>query len=156
MKRILLIAVSAAFLTLHAVSQNSLTFHLNDGQKVSFAFNEKPVITYADSTIILKTIGTEVLYPLSLLSKITFTDPVITGDVHVDDTVFPKLVLSGYDVFISGGSPLTHVSVIGADGRLLVDNATDESGCVSFSISELPDGVYVIKSVFLTCKILKK
>ena len=33
---------------------------------------------------------------------------------------------------------------------------TDQDGSVTFSIADLPQGIYIIKSESLTCKILKQ
>ena len=95
-------------------------------------------------------------YPLSSLSKITFTDIDDAVISIKDDANSAKLVLDNYVVNITGAKPGISVSVIGTDGKSLARYKTDADGSVTFSIVELPEGIYIIKSESLTCKILNK
>ena len=144
-----------ALLMCPVFSQNTLTIHQKDGQQFSFGFEDKPVITYTDTDLVLKTSNTELQYPLASLAKFTFTD--------VEDAVAPikegnsaQLVLDNYVVSITGAKSGIVVSVTGTDGKSLAAYKTDDNGMVTFSVAELPEGTYVIKSESLTCKILKK
>lgn len=155
MKRTLLL-LCVAFLIFPAMAQNTLTIYQKDGQQFSFGFAEKPVITYTDNDLVLKTSKTEVSYPLSTISKFTFSD----SETHVSDVVTdiktPALSFEDYMVNITGAESDVTVSVIGSDGKIICSYKTDTEGCVTFSIAELPEGVYIIKSEKLTCKILKR
>ena len=155
MKRTLLL-LCVAFLIFPAMAQNTLTIYQKDGQQFSFGFAEKPVITYTDNDLVLKTSKTEVSYPLSTISKFTFSD----SETHVSDVVTdiktPALSLEDYMVNITGAESDVTVSVIGSDGKIICSYKTDTEGCVTFSIAELAEGVYIIKSEKLTCKILKR
>ena len=136
--------------------QNTLTIFQKDGQQFSYGFIDKPVISYTDNDLVLKTSKTEVQYPLSSLAKFTFTD-VQTSVVPVDENKSDaKLSLDDNVVRIKGTESGTAISVIGSDGKTLVTYKTDAEGCVTFSIDELPEGIYIIQSESLTCKILKK
>ncbi len=136
--------------------QNTLTIHQKDGQQFSFGFDDKPVITYTDTDLVLKTTKTEVQYPLASVAKFTFTD--------VEDAVIPikqdsnaaQLELDGYVVCITGAKADINVSVVGSDGKTLGTYNTASDGSVTFSIADLPQGLYIINSENLTCKILKK
>ena len=136
--------------------QNTLTIHQKDGQQFSFGFDDKPVITYTDTDLVLKTTKTEVQYPLASVAKFTFTD--------VEDAVIPinqdsnaaQLELDGYVVSITGAKADITVKVIAPDGKTLGTYKTDSDGSVTFSVADLPQGLYVINSENLTCKILKK
>lgn len=154
MKRLLLCFL-VALLVCPVFSQNTLTIHQKDGQQFSFGFADKPVVTYTENDLVLKTTKTELHYPLSSLAKFTFTD--------IEDAVAPikesnsaQLVLDNFVVSITGTNPGITVSVIGTDGKILATYKTDDNGGVTFSVAELPEGTYVIKSESLTCKILKK
>ena len=155
MKRLFLCFL-VALLVCPVFSQNTLTIHQKDGQQFSFGFEDKPVITYTDTDLVLKTTKTELQYPLSKLSKFTFTDIDDAVISIKDDANSAKLVLDNYVVNIIGAKPGISVSVIGTDGKSLASYKTDDNGSITFSIAELPEGTYVIKSESLTCKILKK
>lgn len=139
-----------------ALAKNTLAVYQKDGQQFCFGFDEKPVITYSDTLLVLKTIKTEVQYPLSSLVKFSFSD-IETSVVDVENQfLLPQFQLEYYMLSITGASPDINVSVISEDGKLLSTYKTDSNGNVSFSIVDLPEGVYIIRSESLTCKILKK
>lgn len=137
-------------------AQNTITVHQKDGQKVSFGFGEKPVITYTDNSLVLTTSNSQVECALSNVEKITFLDSDATINAVVDISKAPALSLDNYVVSIEGAKSDATVMVVGSDGKTLINTKTDSDGSVTFSIAELPDGVYVIKSENLTYKILKK
>ena len=155
MKRLLSL-LGAVLMAVPVFSQNTLTIHQKDGKQFCYGFDDKPVITYTESDLILKTANTEVRYPLAQLDKFTFDD--------IDDAVISikggkskaQLDLDNYQVSIKGVKSGTEVYVISSDGKSLATYKADEEGNVTFSIAELPEGTYIIKSDSLTCKILKK
>lgn len=155
MKRLSVI-LCTVLLSVPLFSQNTLTIHQKDGQQFSFGFDDKPVITYTDTDLVLKTTKTEVQYPLASVAKFTFTD--------VEDAVIPikqdsnaaQLELDGYVVSITGAKADITVKVIAPDGKTMGTYKTDSNGSVTFSIADLPQGLYIINSENLTCKILKK
>ena len=155
MKRLFLCFL-VALLVCPVFSQNTLTIHQKDGQQFSFGLEDKPLITYTETDLVLKTTKTELQYPLSKLSKFTFTDIDDAVISIKDDANSAKLVLDNYVVNITGAKPGISVSVIGTDGKSLASYKTDDNGSITFSIAELPEGTYIIKSEALTCKILKK
>jgi hypothetical protein len=155
MKRLLLCFL-VALLVCPVFSQNTLTIHQKDGQQFSFGLEDKPVITYTETDLVLKTTKTELQYPLASLAKFTFTD--------IDDAVIPikddgnsaQLQLDNYVVCITGAKAGISVTVIGSDGKTVDTYKTDDDGSITFSIADLPQGLYIINTENLTCKILKK
>ena len=158
MKRLLFL-FSVVLLAVPVFSQNTITIHQKDGRQFSFGFDDKPVITYTDTDLLLKTTKTEVQYPLALLAKFTFAD-----SENSDTSVNPinenkaelQLQLDSYVVNITGTKPQMSVSIIGPDGKTVGTYKTDSNGSVTFSIADLPQGLYIINAEDLTCKILKK
>ena len=154
MKR-LLFMLGALLLVVPVLGQNTLTIHQKDGQQFSFGFDDKPVITYTDTDMVLKTTKTEVQYPLSSLAKFTFTD-LEDAVISIKDDKTAKLELDNYMVSITGAKAGVTVTVICSDGKTIGTYKTDRDGSVTFSIADLPQGLYIINSENLTCKILKK
>ena len=150
MKRLLSLLLSF-YLAVPVFSQNTLTIHQKDGQQFSFGFEDKPVITYTDNALVLKTVKTEVQYPLASLAKFTFTESETAVTPVSADKNNPVLSLDSYVVNISGAKADVSVSVIGSDGKILSTYQTDSDGGVTFSIADLPQGTYIIKSENLTC-----
>ena len=155
MKRLSII-LCTVLLSVPLFGQNTLTIHQKDGLQFSFGFDDKPVITYTDTDLVLKTTKTEVQYPLASLAKFTFAD--------VEDSVIPikqdsntaKLELDSYMVSITGAKAGIAVTLIGPDGKTVGTYKTDSDGSVTFSIADLPQGLYIINSENQTCKIQKK
>lgn len=154
--RKLLFTLFAAVLSVPMFSQNTLTIHQKDGQQFSFGFDDKPVITYTDNDLVLKTTKTEVQYPLESLLKLTFNDSETAVKPVLKDGKNPALVLDSYAVNISGAKAGVEVTVFSADGKSVNSYKASPDGNVSFSIADLTEGVYIIKSENLSIKVLKK
>ena len=148
----MLAAVAAAPL----FSQNTLTIHQKDGKEFSYGFSEKPVITYADNDLVLTTTNTVVEFPLSAVSKFTFSDIEDAVIGIKDNSSKASLSLDEYTVCISGAEPDQSVTLLSIDGKVLSTYKIGADGSVTFCIAELPAGTYIINSESLTCKILKK
>lgn len=155
MKRLLSI-LGAVLFAVPVFGQNTLTIHQKDGQQFSFGFDDKPVITYTETDLVLKTINTEVQFPLASLAKFTFTDVEDAVISIKDDGNSAQLQLDNYVVSITGAKAGINVTVISSDGKTVGTYKTEADGCVTFSIADLPQGLYIINSENLTCKILKK
>lgn len=155
MKRLLSL-LGIVLLTVPIFSQKTLTIHQKDGKQFSFGFDEKPVITYTDTDLLLKITKTEVQYPLASLLKFTFIDSETSVDPIEENKAEARLQLDNYVVSITGAKPQVPVSVIGSDGKTVNSYKTDSDGNVTFSIADLPQGLYVINLENLICKILKK
>jgi len=155
MKKLFLLLFFAVIMS-PLFAQNTLTVHQKDGQQFSFGFESKPVVTFTETELIVKSKGIELRYELTRFSKFTFDDkdplenavPIITSKASI--------TLDEYTVSISGAKADIVVRLIASDGRTIEQYKTDADGSVTFSISELPEGLYVIASESLTCKILKK
>lgn len=145
-----------ALMPLGLFAQNTLTIHQKDGQQFCFGFEEKPVVTFTDNELVVKSTKTELCYELLLLAEITFD----TVDTAVEDiksgSIKAGITLDEYTVNISGAKADVTVHLIASDGRQLKSYKTDRNGSVTFSISELPEGTYIIASESLTVKIIKK
>lgn len=166
MKRTLLLTISLV-LSLSVFSQKTLTIHQKDGLLFNIGLEDKPVITYTDSVLVITTAQTVVSYPLYKVSKFTFTENSGSNDAGTDSTAtditpvvegksYAHLELDNYVVSITGEDAGVMVMVVASNGEILVSTKTDSEGNTIFSIADLPNGLYVIKSPKLTCKIQKK
>lgn len=155
MKRPLSIII-IAFLAIPIFAQNTLTIHQKDGQQFSYGFEEKPVVTFTDNDLIIKSSKTEVQYEMAKVAKFTFDDveDAVIG-IKANDTK-SSLSLDEYTVCISGAKADVEVRLIASDGKQIQTYKTNQDGSVSFSIAELPEGTYIISTESLTVKILKK
>ena len=156
MKKLLLLMLLASFQVVVSAS-NAVTILQKDGLSFSYAFDEKPVVTYSANSLILTSDQGSVEYPIAAIKKISFSDSEPSPITAVDEvSQKSEMEIENYTVSISGAKADATISLIGPDGKTLNSYKTDSEGNVSFSIADLPDGLYIISSDNLTCKILKK
>lgn len=141
---------------LPVAGQNTLTVHQKDGQKFSFGFEEKPIASFTDNYLVIKSTKVEVQYELAKITKFTFddVDDAVIG-VKADETK-ASITLDEYTVSIIGAKADITVLLLASDGKQIQSYKTNPDGSITFSIAELPEGTYIIKSESLTVKILKK
>lgn len=157
-KRFITLIALMVMAPLGLCAQNTLTVHQTDGQKFSYGFDEKPVVTFADNNLVITTSKTVVEYVYSSIAMFTFDGNDGASAVKdVKNAVSkPGIKLDEYSVAISGAKAKAMVRLTAADGKLLQSYKADEEGSVTFSISELPVGTYLISSEGLSVKILKR
>ncbi len=140
MKKIILFALLALGCAAgHA--QNTLFIWQQTGEVVSYAFWEKPRITYADTNLILTTTKVQVEFPLSSVRKFTF------NDVMIDDAI------GTVRATLKDEGPL---SIYTLGGVLVKTVPAEAGGRHTYSLDELPAGVYVVKSKTTSYKVVKR
>ncbi|MBO7589474.1 MAG: hypothetical protein J6T18_08640 [Bacteroidaceae bacterium] len=142
--------------SLTAFGQNTLTVHQKNGEQFSFGFEDKPVVTFTETELVVKSTKTELRYELAKVSRFTFDSKESAVEGIKEDSTKASITLDEYTVNITGAKAGDTVRLIASDGRQLHSCKTDEAGSVTFSIAELPEGTYIISSESLTVKILKK
>lgn len=118
-------------------AQNTLNVHQKDGVVVKYGFSEKPTVTYTETGIHLATTKVEVDYPYANLEKFTFSEEATAIDVL-------KTEMTNDDVRIYNTN------------GVLLKTVKQTDGTASFSTSDLPKGIYIIKNGSTTYKITKK
>lgn len=142
MKKIILFALLALGCAAgHA--QNTLHIWQQTGEVVSYDFLEKPRITYADTNLILTTTKVQVEFPLSSVRKFTFDVDMIMIDDAIG-TVRATLKDEG------------SLSIYTLGGVLVKTVPAEAGGRHTYSLDELPAGVYVVKSKTTSYKVVKR
>lgn len=121
-------------------TQTCLVMWLNDGGKTMFAFSEKPKITFDGESLVLKTKKIEVKYPLSEIKNFTFSD--------VSTSVESLQVTS--DAKDNG-----IVSIYNISGQLIESFEVKNNKQLTFITEHLPKGIYIIKTISHTFKLIK-
>lgn len=155
-KTILFLLMFFASVSMSVSAQNTVIVHQKDGKTVSFGLPEKPVITYVDNEMVITTTKTVLQYPLASVSQLTFSDDETSVAPVADEKQAPVLELDNYVVRITGADAEASVTVVASDGKTLIRTKVNSDGTATFSVAELPEGIYIIKSENLTFKILKK
>ena len=155
----LLLAVPASM-----CSQNVMVINFKNSDKVvDFAFKDKPVVSFTETEVVLKTADSLTFsYTLASLAKFSFVtkdlsdleSPTEIKDVKESNKV--TFLIEGYSITINQVGADIPVRIFSADGRLQETYKTDKSGSVSFSIEKLPGGTYTVNSQAVNVKVRKK
>ena len=96
-------------------------------------------------------------YPLANLTKFTFGSKDIPDEIVEikEDARKVKFSVDEYTVRIDGAKTETDVRILALDGKVQGTYKTDKEGSLTFSIADLPEGIYVISSEDLNVKIQK-
>lgn len=125
------------------------------GGPVYYAFEEQPVVNYDGAeNFLVRTTKVEVQYPVADVQKFTLTEemPTAIQQVAAND----GFRFSGNAVSFTSLRPESAVRVYNPSGMLIGTVITSADGTAHLSLSELPKGIYVIKTEKFTHKIIKK
>lgn len=136
MKRRVILTFICLCLCFTLFAQNTINVSQKNGGVVRYSFDETPVATYVGDYMHVATSKSSIDYPLSNLEKITFSI----------STHFYELSTEGVN---------SDIDIYSVDG-VHVKKAKAVCGNSSVDISDLPKGVYVVKTGKITYKISKK
>lgn len=135
---------------------------LKDGRISSSHLREKPMVKYEDGVYTFVTASSETQYDAADVAKITLADNpegIKTGieDISADYADSRATYSFAADsMMISGGRPGSATEVFSVSGIHVASYKADAQGCTVIPLSELPDGVLIIKSEKITFKFIKK
>lgn len=142
MEKITAFLMLAVLFAVPTRGQSVLNVYSKSGNVVTYSFKDKPVITYRDDVLVLTTDQVSVEYPLIELDKLTFSD--MECSVESITMSQPK------------GDGIARIyNISGTLVRTVKPSAEDASES-SFSIQDLPSGVYVVEQGTQSYKIIKQ
>lgn len=147
---LLMLMVGGAKAFAATASDTVLLFEFNDDtQKVEYLLDETPVLTYGESTLIVKTGTVEVSYERSNILKMTIDKKGAAGIEEVKADSEDTLVFEFTDntVKVAGDQTIT---VFNLNGVLV------KQGVGEVSLQDQPDGVYIANVKNHAVKVLKK
>ena len=136
------------------LSQNALKINLKDGNTFTIGLSENPSVAYSDTSFVLKSASVELQFAYSKVENIIFIETDLTEIPSVGSA--SQLSLNDGTIYITGAAVEEDVLLITIDGKNIAKYKTDKEGSVTFSVSEYPSGMYIIKMSNLTFKIIKK
>ena len=132
----------------------ALKIHCKSGADVIILLDERPKVTFDKNDLVIATQTRMVNYPAEEVLKFTYLDEL---PVHVDNVTQSGMVFSFDDNKLMGQhlEPNTAVTVCAIDGKVLASSQSDAQGRVSLPLPEVPGGVYVVQTPFVTFKLRK-
>ena len=147
---LLVLSLLVASVMVRAANVEYLTLTV-DGKPVVIVLAEHPVITYTNNYLHIETAEKTVDVPVSKVSGATFSE---TSDIKA---VAGKTVEWGDGLFVFSQLPVqSKVSIYTPDGKQQLATTADDSGRAIISTTNLPAGVYIVKSATQTIKVTIK
>ena len=149
---LLLLFFSVNAILIRAANVEYLTLTVKDGTVV-IALAEHPVITYTDNTLHIQSATTTIDVPICDITETEFSSTVPTG---ITDLIASKPQLRNGAVCFEQLPQGSSVTVHSLNGALLSSVNADDKGRAEVGISQLPTGVYIVRSAIQTFKITIK
>ena len=148
MKKILLTATLMAFITSWSFAEPQLKVWKKDKSTVLFALAEKPVTTFSDNKLVIKTSSSTIEYPLADIQRYTY-EGVETGieSIESDNSMLVKQEKDKLSLRnLKAGEEVRLYSSSGSLLQILKSNGTEP---VVISLSSRPQGVYPLQRFLL-------
>lgn len=138
-----------------------VTFLLKNGNKVSFTLNERPIVAFNDTDLAINIKGVKLVsYAYAEVQRIVIEDNIVSaiGSVGTNDNMRHVVFnLSNNMLSVSGVSTNEQVALYTTDGKLILCDKTNNEGCATINLSDLQQGVYVVRTQGGICyKLYKK
>lgn len=138
----------------------SFVVWFHDGGKVLLLMAEHPVLTYVDGDIIVTTSQEQLTYAHVDVRKFTFSDEDISqegGTTDIEATNREAQWQRQGDVmYFAGCTPSERVTVYNATSQQVAQYAILPDGTLQIPLSQLGEGIYIIKIGSITYKFMKK
>ena len=124
-----------------------------DGSKVAYTLEDKPILTFADGYLHIKTQKAKVSYAIDKLLCFTHEKTKVRSLTHLKSDKSFRLSSEG---LIFPALPInSKVSISAAGGKVVLEKIVDTSGEYALPFSDLPSGEYEVRvngqCYMLTC-----
>ncbi|MBO5866318.1 MAG: T9SS type A sorting domain-containing protein [Bacteroidaceae bacterium] len=145
MKKILLIL--AVIFSLPTFADHHLVIEINDSKQHSYSLSDKPVITFDNDRLFIKTDKIEIDYPISNIVKYYFIELDETGveDIKNDVDNINFIYTNPDFLCVEGINGDADINIYDISGRVCAVNSTKSDNCMKIELNTLKKGVYIIK-----------
>lgn len=153
MKNLLLsFAVAFGFNATASAADEALNLKMKDGTIHSFILNERPIITMGDGKLYVDTDKTTATYSLYDVNEYAFGE-ASTGIRGISTT---EGVMRNGDNIVFHGIDAKKVVVCNLGGAVVNADVSSNNSDTTVSLTNLPQGIYIIKVSGTSVKINKK
>lgn len=145
MKKILLIL--AVIFSLPTFADHHLVIEINDSKQHSYSLSDKPIITFDNDRLFIKTDKIEIDYPISNIVKYYFIELDETGveDIKNDVDNINFIYTNPDFLCVEGINGDADINIYDISGRVCAVNSTKSDNCMKIELNTLKKGVYIIK-----------
>jgi len=144
-----------AFMTATAQNGPQLKVWKKDKSTVLFALAEKPITTFSNNMLVIKTSTATVEYPLAEVQRYTY-EGVETGIESIDSDNGVLVKQEKNKLSLANLKAGAEVRLYNSSGSLLQIVKSNGTEPVVISLSSRPQGVYIVKSGNETIKLMKR
>lgn len=158
LQSILMVLVLLGFGTAKADAQSTVkgvVIETAGGQRTEYSLTDTPKLTYDGTTVTLTTTKVSVYFTASFIEKVMLTDISSTGIDEVENGR-SDILLSNDEVRMSGLADGESVALYNVNGTLLSTWKATCTGELTISLSDLQQGVYIIKAKHQSFKVIRK
>lgn len=137
------------------VKGNTLVVTTKDGVKTTYLLSEKPQVRFEGKDLRVVSTKADVTYKISDILRFTYVRYSSTGIDEITDDPAGVDYRDG-ELVISGIKAGAAVGVYAADGKMVRQLTVQHAGTFRLSLSQLPQGVYVVKADNVSYKIMKR
>lgn len=130
--------------------------HLKAGGTVGYALASKPKVTLSGNVFTVTTTDGAATYQHSEVEKFTLNVATAISQPIAEAAGEPQIIRQVGQLTFTGCKPNESICIYSADGKLLLTAQTDANGYAEVQTSQLPRGIYVVKSDSVTIKIAKR
>ena len=145
MKKILFFL--AIIFSLPVCADHYLVIEMNNSKQHSYSLSDKPVITFDNDRLFIKTDKIELDYPISNILKYYFIEVDETGveDIKNDVDKIHFIYTDPDFLCVEGVDWDADINIYDISGRVCAVNLTKSDNCTKIELSTLNKGVYIIK-----------
>ncbi|MCQ2218685.1 MAG: T9SS type A sorting domain-containing protein [Paludibacteraceae bacterium] len=150
-------ATSLMFLAMLAsANAESLIIEDTSGKTTSYDLGSKPVITYSGDNLVLKTDLANAEFALPQVAKYYFKADATSNDDVLLNPTNTYVVVTEESFTLRNGIAGSPVFVLSIDGKVLSNHVVATDGTLDISLSNLPQGIYIIKTKSANIKFIRK
>lgn len=125
------------------------------GEQISIPLIEKPKIINSGDNLIMNTTTTTVEYPKTEVGKFTLNlqEP---GGIDAGEMSDCEIIHNGNIVILSGLRAGSEVKVFTIGGYAVLTGCVGDDGSLALDLSPLGQGIYIVSTENITCKIIKR
>lgn len=136
-------------------SVKGIVIEMAGGKRTEYALTETPKLTYNDNTVTLTTTKGSVEFTATDIVKVVLTDIRATS-IDAVETEQRSFQLSNDEVRMSGLAADEIVKLYNVGGKLLSTWRAASSGELIIKLSDLKQGIYIIKANQQSLKVTRK
>ena len=130
--------------------------HLKAGGTVGYALASKPKVTLSGNVFTVTTTDGAATYQHSEVEKFTLNVATAISQPIAEAAGEPQIIRQVGQLTFTGCKPNAAIRIYSTDGKLMLTAQTDANGYAEVQTSQLPKGIYVVKSDSVTIKIAKQ